>query len=167
MNILLAENKPYDLNHIPEEVDDVYFCVLDCNEPEHIDFQFLPLIYLESFYSPCMVLKIGKYTVNVPLDWSIMVCDEEYTSLELVTLTSLNNRGFHTVLFNPLRQMFPTTAEISVVNVYADVKWFFPKLKMGNVLVMPVESGDVPLCILLVKDHAKIPVPLETSLLFE
>ncbi len=165
--ILTVENKMYDIDHVPEVVDDLRFCVLDCTETDYIDFFFLPLIYLESFYSPMVVLSIGKYTVKMPLDWSVMVCDEDYSAMEIMPLTSLNDRGFHTVLFNPLKHFVPESKEVVMMDVYSDVKWFFPKLKTGNILVVPVEDGDTPLCALFVKDHTKIPNPLDIGLIFE
>ena len=167
MKILTVENESYDLNHVPEQTDDIHFCVLDCTDSEYIDFQFLPLIYLEIFNSPCLVLGLGDHTINIPLDWSVLACDEDYTSFEVMPLTSLNDRGFHTVLFNPMKHLFPETKELEIKNVYADVKWTFPKLKTGNLLVMPVEDGKEPLCALFVKDHSKIPNPMAVSLIFE
>lgn len=167
MKILTVENCSYDLDHVPDQVDDIHFCVLDCSDPEYIDFQYLPLIYLEGFHSPCIVLGLGDHTVKVPLDWSVMACDEDYTSLEIMPLTQLNDRGFHTLLFNPMKHFFPECKELEIKNVYADVKWFFPKLKTGNILVMPVEEGDTPLCALFVKDHSKIPNPLDIALIFD
>ena len=165
--ILTVENKTFEMDHVPEVVDDMRFCVLDCTTPEYLDFFFLPLVYLESFYSPMVDLALGNYSVKMPLDWSIMVCDEDYSSMEVMKLTSLNDRGFHALLFNPLKHFVPETKEISMNNVYSDVKWFFPKLKTGNILVVPVEDGEEPLCALFVKDHAKILSPMDIGLIFE
>ena len=129
IKILTHENKSYDLDHIPDEVEDIRYCVLDCTDKQEIDFYFLPLIFLESFYSPAVVLDIGKYRVRMPLDWSILVTDETFHDMEIMPLTSINDRGFSTVVFNPLRHMVPETFEVNISNVYADIKWFFPKLK--------------------------------------
>lgn len=167
MKILLPTNETYELDHVPSQVDDLQFCVLDCTDSSYIDFFFLPLIYLESYYAPSMVLSIGKHVINIPLDYSIMVCDEDFTTLELIPLTSLNDRGFHALLFNPLKHFVPESKPIEELDVYADVKWYFPKLKTGNMLVMPVEDGDSPRCALFVKEHAKIPSPMDIGLLFE
>jgi len=82
-------------------------------------------------------------------------------------LTSLNDRGFHTMVYNPLRHMVPKPHEVNIINVYSEVKWFFPKLKTGNILVVPVEDGDRPNCILLVKDTAKLPDIIDIGILFE
>lgn len=103
----------------------------------------------------------------MPLDWSIVVCDEDYGDLEIIPLTELNDRGFHSLLFNPLAHMVPTSKEITISNVYADVKWYFPKLKNGNILVVPVEDKEKPLCALFVKEGTKIHTPIDIASLFQ
>lgn len=167
MNILTNENRTYDLDAIPSEVDDIRYCVLDCSDKNDLDFFFLPLIFLESFYAPAIVLELGNHTIKMPMDWSILVCDEDYGDLEVIPLTSLNDRGFHSLVFNPLKHFVPTTHEVNIVDVYADVKWFFPKLKNGNVLVVPLEGGHEPLCALFVKEGNKIPDPLDIAQLLQ
>ena len=43
MNILTLENKSFNLNTVPEEVDDsVRFSVLDNSNPQDPDFFFIP-----------------------------------------------------------------------------------------------------------------------------
>lgn len=103
----------------------------------------------------------------MPLDWSIIVCDDEYTDLEIMPLTSLNDRGFHTLVFNPLKHMVPKPYEVNISNVYAEVKWYFPKLRHGNMLVVPLEDGPEPNCAIFVKDKNKISDKLTVASLFE
>jgi hypothetical protein len=141
--------------------------VFDVADADNVDYFFNPLIFLESFYAPALVLEIGKYKIQMPLDWSIVVCDEEYTDLEIIPLTALNDRGFRTMVYNPLNHMVPEPLEVNIVNVYAEVKWFFPKLRNGNILVVPLEEGHSPKCALFVKDRSKIPDDLQVSSLFE
>lgn len=132
-----------------------------------MDFYWLPLIFLESFNAPAVVLDIGPYQLQMPLDWSILVCDDNYSDLEVMPLTQLNDRGFHAITFNPLEHMVPLTYEVNISNIYADVKWYFPKLKNGNVLTMPLHSGSTPICSLFVKEGNKIPDPLDMAILFD
>lgn len=155
MKILTVENQSFDIDNLPDEIDDIRYCVLNCSNSKEIDFYFIPLVFLESYNSPAVVLQIGQYSIKMPLDWSILVCDEEYTALEVIPLTSLNDRGFHVPVFNPIKHMFPTPQEVSITNIYNDIKWFFPKLKPGNVLVIPVEDGPTPNCVMFVKDVNK------------
>lgn len=166
MQILTNENRAYNLDRIPDEVEDIRYCVFDTNDPDYMDYFFIPLIFLESFYSPAIVLDIGEHKIQMPLDWSIVVCDEEMTDMEIMPLTSLNDRGFYTVAYNPLQHFVPQPVEINIVNVYADVKWFFPKLRNGTMLVVPLENTEKPRCAMFVKERTKIP-DMDISALFE
>lgn len=141
--------------------------MFDYSDPKNSDYFFIPLIFLESFNAPAVVLNIGEFTIQMPLDWSILVCDSDYSDLELMPLTSLNDRGFHTMVFNPLRHMVPTPQEITITNVYAEVKWYFPKLKNGNILVVPLENKPQPNCALFVKEISKLPDVISIGSLFE
>lgn len=165
--ILQVDNTAYDLDRIPDEVQDIRYCVLDYSDPKNPDYFFIPLIFLESFYAPAVVLNIGKYSVQMPLDWSVLVCDEDYSDLEIMPLTSLNDRGFHTMVFNPFRHMVPKPHEVNITNVYAEIKWFFPKLKNGNILVVPLEDGPRPNCALFVKEVSKLTDVIDIGALFE
>jgi len=166
LNILTNENKTYNLDCIPDEAEDIRYCVFDLNDQEDPDYYFIPLIFLESFYAPAVVLEIGPYQIQMPLDWSILVCDENYSDMEIMPLTALNDRGFHTIVYNPLRHMVPTPYEVNIINVYAEVKWFFPKLKNGRVLVSPLEGGDTPNCALFIKERTKINKQIDIASLF-
>lgn len=167
MYILTNENATYNLNRIPDEVEDIRYCVLDLSDIEDVDYYFRPLIFLESFSGPAAVLEIGPYKIQMPLDWSILICDSDYGDLEVMPLVSLNDRGFHTIIYNPLQHMVPSIYEVNIVNVYADVKWFFPKLKNGTVLVTPLDDSKVPLCGLFLKEKNKIPEQIDIARLFE
>ena len=127
----------------------------------------MPLIFLESWHSPAAVLEVGEHQIRMPLDWSVVVCDEEYSSLEVIPITDLNDRGFHTLIYNPMKHMVPKPHEVNIVNVFADVKWFFPKLRQGTLLVVPLEEGDCPQCMLFVKDKNKLPDSIDIAELFE
>jgi hypothetical protein len=166
MLILTHENKSYELNRIPDEVEDIRYCVFDTTDPSNTDYYFIPLIFLESFYAPAIVLQIGENRIQMPLDWSIVVCDEDYSDIEIMPLTELNDRGFFTTVFNPLHHMVPEPFEVNIVNVYAEVKWYFPKLRHGTMLVVPLEEGDKPRCAIFVKEKNKIPDSLSVGELF-
>jgi hypothetical protein len=105
MRILTLENKAFDLNELPDEVDeDTRFSVLDNSTPSEPDFFFMPLIFLESFNSPAILLKIGDHEVQMPLDWCLVVGDQG-TAMdpEVLPLTSINERGFDALIFNPIK----------------------------------------------------------------
>ena len=157
MRILTLENKSFNLNALPEEVDDTMrFSVLDNSNPQDPDFYFVPLIFLESFNSPAAVLSVNGNEVTMPLDWCMAVgCSESGSDLEVLPLTSLNERGFEAFLFNPLESYKPDFGTIEIVNFYNDVKWYFPKMKNGQLLSVPISDNDNPLCAYFVKDISR------------
>ncbi len=167
MRILTTENRSYDLNKIPDAVEDIRYCVFDYSDTKNSDYFFIPLIFLESYNSPAVSLNIGEYNVQVPLDWSVLVCDDSYSDLEIMPITSLNDRGFHTMVFNPLKHMVPRPHEVTIANVFSDVKWFFPKLKIGNILVVPLTDDACPPCALFVKELGKVTDVIDIGALFE
>jgi hypothetical protein len=69
----LDTNAAYSLNEIPEEIDDVRFCVLDNSDPRNPDYYYIPLIFLESFNAPALVLRIGESEIKMPVDWQILI----------------------------------------------------------------------------------------------
>ena len=156
MKILTIENETYDIDCVPDEIDDIRYCILDGSDPEFVDFYFLPLIFLESFYAPAICLQIGEYNIQMPMDWSILLCDEDLDGIETLPLASLNNRGFNVLTMNPMASRIPGSSPVSITNVYQDVKWFFPKLKNGHLLAVPLEDGPEPVCAYFVKEANKV-----------
>lgn len=157
MRILTLENKAFPLNRIPDEVEEtVRFAVLDNSNPQDPDFFFNPLIFLESFNSPAIVLEIKGHELVMPLDWCIAVgCQESGADLEVLPLTSLNDRGFESFLFNPLTGSYPQFEKIEITNFYNDVKWYFPKMKSGQLLAVPLTDEENPICAYFVKDISR------------
>ena len=157
MQILTLDNHAYDLNNLPEEVDEnMRFAVLDNSSPNEPDFFFMPLIFLESFNAPAMVLKIGDDEVTMPLDWSIAVGDSQSScDIEILPLTSLNDRGFDALCFNPISSFKLEFKPIELVNFYNDVKWYFPKMKNGQLLAVPTRQGEKPNCTYFVKEISR------------
>ena len=151
----LDNNRAYDMNEIPEEVDDLRFCVLDNSDPKNPDYFFIPLIFLESFNSPALVLKIGPWTVKMPVDWQLLIGEKDLGDLEVVPLTSINDRGFCAFCFNPISSFRPEFHPVEIVDIYQDVKWYFPKLKPGQMLAVPITEGENPECVYFVKDVSR------------
>jgi len=157
MNILTVEDYAFSLNNLPDELeDDIQFAVLDNSDPKDPDFFFIPLIFLESFSAPAMVMEIDGKEIMMPVDWCMAVGDEETgNDLEVLPLTSINDRGFHAFLYNPLSSFKVEFADIKITNFYNDVKWYFPKMKNGQLLSVPISDGENPLCAYFVKDISR------------
>jgi hypothetical protein len=157
MRILTLENESFNLDRIPDELEDeVRFAVLDNSDPKNPDFFFVPMIFLESFSAPAMVMEINGKEIIMPVDWNIAIGDSHSgNDLEVLPLTSINDRGFEAFLFNPLSSYKFDFGDIKITNFYNDVKWYFPKVKNGQLLAVPLEEGPKPLCAYFIKDISR------------
>jgi hypothetical protein len=153
--LLLDTNSSYNLENLPEEVDDLRFAILDNSNPNAVDYLYIPLIFLESFNSPALVLKIGDSIIKMPVDWQILIGEPDHGDLETLPLTSINDRGFKAFEFNPLSSFRPTFLPIEIVDVYHEVIWYSPRLKNGQFLCVPIDDGEKPRCIYFVKEISR------------
>ena len=166
MRVLTNYNQTYDINDVPESIDDIRYCVLDYSDLNEVDYYFVPLIFLESFHSPCVDIRIGSHSIQMPLDWSVIIGDINSGDLEIMPLVYLNDKDFDVFTFNPINGYMPKYSKFQVVNIWPDVKWFFPKLKNGTFLAVPLEDGPEPMCAFFIKDLGKLPDSLDIRKLF-
>ena len=152
MKILTLDDLTYNLETLPDEIDELRFAIMDNSNPQNVDYYYIPLIFLESFNSPALVLKIGEKTIKMPLDWNILIGEPEHGDLETLPLTSLNDRGFKAFQFNPLSSFRPDFLNIEILDIYHDVTWYAPRLKSGQFLCVPIEDGSEPRCVYFIKE---------------
>ena len=155
MRILTLEDKYYNLETLPEEIDDLRFAILDNSTPTFVDYYYIPLIFLESFNAPAVVLQVGDKQIKMPVDWKILIGEPDHGDLEMANLSSLNDRGFKAFSFNPISGFIADYLPIDIVDLYTDVKWFFPKLKQGQILAIPIQVGNKPKCVYCAKEINK------------
>ena len=125
--------------------------------PCNPDFFYIPLIFLESFNAPAAVLEIGPYKIKMPLDWKMLIGEAGQSEMHVLPITSLNDRGFDAFTFNPLSSPKPDFYPIDVVDIYTEVKWYFPKIKSGQMLAVPltmVQNPYVPTLSRIFQDSA-------------
>jgi len=155
MRILTLEDRFYNLETLPEEVDDLRFAILDNSNPQNVDYHYIPLIFLESFNSPALVLRSGDKQIKMPVDWQILIGEPDMGDLETLPLTSINDRGFKAFEFNPLSAFRPSFQDIDIVDIYQDVTWYAPRLKNGQFLCVPIDDGPKPRCVFFVKEISR------------
>jgi len=155
MKILTLDDKFYNLETLPEEIDDMRFAILDNSNPNNVDYHYIPLIFLETFNSPALVLKIGQHKIKMPLDWQILIGESDHGDLETLPLTSLNDRGFSAFEFNPLSSFSPTFLPIEILDIYNEVTWYAPRLRNGQFLCVPLEDTPKPKCVYFVKEISR------------
>ena len=157
MKILTLDNLPYELDTVPEEIDDIRYSVLDYSTPEDVDYIFMPLVFLESFNAPAAAIRIGPHQLNIPLDWSLIISEPDVGDAEIMPLMTLNDLDFKAFCLNPLSDIMPEFLPITIENVFSETKWFFPKLKPGHILTIPLENKPKPRCAFFVKEINKVP----------
>lgn len=155
MKILTLDNTTYELDVLPDEIDDLRFAILDNSDSSTTDYYFIPLIFLESFSCPALVLRIGEYKIKMPMDWKILIGEPEFGDLEMLPLTSINDRGFKAFQFNPLSSFRPSFLEMEIIDIYHDVTWYAPKLKNGQILAVPLSDDPGAECVYFVKDISR------------
>jgi hypothetical protein len=155
MRILTLNNTAFDLNTLPEEVDDMRFSILDNSDPSNVDYHYIPLIFLESFNAPALVLRIGEKVIRMPMDWQVLIGEPDMGNLEVLPLTAINDRGFKVFQFNPLSSFRPSFPEIEIIDIYHEVTWYAPKLKNGHILTVPLSDDSKPECVYFVKDISR------------
>ncbi len=154
------------MNDVPNQVDDIRYCVLDYSNPNDVDFYFIPLIFLDNFSRPAADIQLGPYRIQVPLDWSIVIVDKMSGAMEILELKNINDREFTAFALNPINGYMPHFLDITILNIFPDVNWYFPKLKYGHILAVPVTDGKEPLCVYLVKEISKLPECLDITKVF-
>ena len=155
MKVLTLDKRSCYIDQIPDQFRDLRFEVLDNANPESPDHFFIPLIFLESFNAPAIVLRVGDNVIKMPIDWQILIGEYDLGDLEFLPLTSINDRGFTAFEYNPLTAFSPTFPDIEILDVYQDVTWYAPKLKNGQILCVPLDDTDKPKCVYFVKDISR------------
>lgn len=166
MRILDVDNTTHDMNSLPANVENIRYCVLDYSKPADVDFMFEPLSFFDMFPRPSADLQIGQFRLQMPLDWSILIADKNFGSMEIIELKHLNDRPFEAFLFNPIRGFMPSFGEVIIENIFPDVTWSIPTLKYGHLLAVPLSDGPAPLCAFFVKDTTRISEVLDISKVF-
>ena len=155
MKILTLDNAAFELDVLPEEVEDMRFAIFDNSDPANPDYHYIPLIFMESFNAPALVLRIGEYSLKMPMDWQILIGEPDLGDLEMLPLTSINDRGFRAFEFNPITSFRPSFPDIEILDVYHDVTWYAPKLRNGQMLAVPLSDEPRPECVYFVKDISR------------
>lgn len=155
MKILTLDNHSYELDSLPQEIDDMRFSVFDNSNPQDPDYHWIPLIFLESFSAPALILQVGRNKIKMPVDWKVLIGEPDLGDLEILPLTSINDRGFKVFQFNPLTSFRPSFLDIEIVDVYNEVTWYAPKLKNGQMLSVPLDDHPNPECVFFVKDISR------------
>ena len=165
MYILTPNNTRQLIDENVSLEQELYFNALDYSDEDAVDYYFHYLVFLDEFVRPTALLRIGNHEVELPYDWSILICDKHSGIVEPIEIAQLNGRIFTTWGFNPVNGYMPSFHEVELISVLPDRTWISPRLKNGNILTMPIEDGFGPDCIYVVRDLTKLPEELDITTL--
>ncbi|MCS7316722.1 MAG: hypothetical protein NZZ41_00160 [Candidatus Dojkabacteria bacterium] len=155
MKILTNENKTLDLLSVYESNSEYYYGILDFSNKNNVDYFFIPLVFLENFYSPSIEILLRGTTIQLPLDWFVLIGDENVSSCEFISLKSINDRNFKFFTFNPVSGYMYNLEKIEICNIFYNKKWIFPKLKQNTALAYPIFDTDDSPCIFITPECSK------------
>lgn len=162
MFILNENNIPTDLNLIPDQCD-MNFWVFD-NSTGAKDYFCIPLIMIESFYSPTVKLRLTvdnskyhptEYFINVPIDYQILIGEPICSNLEINPISNLSGRHFKAFSINPTSSFRPDFIHIEVEEILPTIKWFFPKTSIGQLTAIPLTNKLCSPCIFIAREIPK------------
>lgn len=160
MLILTNNNVAFDLNQIGNSlVENVHFCTYDYSDKNNGDYFFRPLVMTETFNNVSIECQIGKHKIMLPQQWSIVLGDPETGDVELIPIDDINTRNFHALVYNPIGSIMHGFEPLQLQGVFSDVDWTVPRLGFHNFLLVPLQLGENPSCIILIneKDQKRLP----------
>lgn len=164
MNLLLETNTTFKINDMPDKIsEDIRFCILDYTNTANVDYYFIPMFFMEYFYSMVLDLQIGPYRIQMPKDWNIIIGEKDLGDVEIVPLKDCISKDFSAFCINPISSFRTNFLKLEILDAYPDNKWYFPKLKHGHILCVPLEVKPNPMCAYFVKETNKLPDVLEIS----
>lgn len=159
MNILTPDNYTFDVDSIiTDAMPDEMYCVLDLSEDGNSDYYFRHMNSIVTFNSMNADLEIGDKVIQVPLGWQILLGDEESGLMEMCTVENiLNMKDPCAFVYNPIRSMYARYLPVRVLRVYTlATKVQIPMLARKNLLAIPLNKGDNPLCAYFADENEKI-----------
>ena len=139
MRVLTPEGEAYDVNQIVDGINRQKYCVLDLSDQSDIDYRFQPCLLFNEYEYPAVELKIGDYSLEVPMNWRILTGDMVHGDLEIVDIDELTNFEYQAFVFNPFKSFKPKFLPVQITNSYTSMtSWFVPKLQKKHVLGVPL-----------------------------
>lgn len=140
MDVLIPDNSCFNLNQPTNKLIDSKMCVFDYSTREDMDFYFKKVTTYIMYRYPTVELSVGeKYTIEIPLNWRVLVTNDNDYLCQLVPVEELLHFGHQVAVFNPYHIGVPKIMDIRIRSVnQTAIEHFVPKLPKKNLLVMPV-----------------------------
>lgn len=160
MLVLTPENMPFDMASVGEYQPEELYCSLNLSNLEDTDYFFKHILSTVTFTAMTAELKIGEMVTQVPINWQILLGDEETGMMEMSTIEDLLAMKHQPTAFvyNPINSLYPRFLPVKVNAIYTvNVKWQVPMLSKSHLLAIPLECKEKPLCAFFADENDKFP----------
>ncbi|AUS02591.1 hypothetical protein NVP2275O_010 [Vibrio phage 2.275.O._10N.286.54.E11] len=143
---------------VHDTAPDEMYCTLDLSDMSNVDYYFHNILNTVAFSAMSAELEIGNHTMSVPINWQILLGDEESGMMEMSTIEDIMNiKEPHAFVLNPIKSMFPTFLPVKVKNIFTiNARWQIPMLKKKHLLAVPIVNQENPLCAFFADESDKI-----------
>ena len=159
MLVLTPENKVFDMNTVGDFIPDAMYCSLNLTTLKDADYYFHNILGTVNFSSIAAELQIGDYTTQVPINWQILIGDDETGMVETVRvddLLSINDP--YAFVYNPITSKYIKFLPVKVKNIFTiNIRWQIPMIGKSNMLVLPIEYKESPNCIMIADEIDRFP----------
>ena len=156
--ILTPENGVFEMNEVYDTVPDAMYSALDLSSVNDSDFYFFNILNTVSFSAMSAELQIGDYIMSVPINWQILLGDEESGMMEMSTIEDLLSLvSPHAFITNPISSLYPRYLPVKVRNIFTiNARWQMPMLNKKHLLSVPLYNKHKPLCAFFADESDKI-----------
>lgn len=118
-------------------------CVFDYADKSDMDFIYKKISNFLMYRYPTVSLQVGKYTIDLPLNWRILVCNDYDYVCQLVPVEDLLHFPHTTAIFNPFYVNIPKIVDIKIKGINPHpIDHFVPRLPKHNLLVLPLGNKN-------------------------
>lgn len=158
MLVLTPENKSFDMTTVTEYAPDELYCALNLSNVEDADYYFYNILNTVTFTAMTAELQIGDMLVQVPINWQILLGDEETGMMEMSSIEDLLSlQQPHAFVYNPITSLYPKFLPVKITQIFTiNIKWQIPMLNKSNLLAVPLQAKEKPLCAFFADENDKI-----------
>lgn len=144
---------------VHDVIPDQMYCALDLSNIDDSDYYFFNILNTVSFSAMSAELQIGTHIISVPINWQILLGDEETGMMEMSTIEDIMNlKEPHAYVLNPIKSLFPKYLPVKVRNIFTiNARWQIPMLNKKHLLAVPIQNKENPLCVFFADESDKIP----------
>lgn len=159
MLVLTPENVPFDMATITEYAPDEMYGSLNLSDLSDTDYFFHHILNTVTFTAMTAELQIGDMVTQVPINWQILLGDEETGMMEMSSVEDLLSLTEpHAFVYNPITSLYPRFLPVKIRAIYTiNVKWQIPMLNKSHLLTVPLERKEKPLCAFFADENDKFP----------